>query len=132
MHFTGKRFVISLVILIGLAGLLIYITGAVDFIPRERVSAKSPDGKLRVVVYQQRLSLRPFFPRMRAVVRVYDSEERLVLEKTIFHDDDWDDTLGDAYRTIGFVDDEIHIGPEVYRRESNYIIRRSDLWNLPN
>jgi hypothetical protein len=109
------------------AGLFIYVTGLLDYIPRLRASAKSPDGELSVMVYQKRLMPRPFFPRMGAIAKVYDRKGNLVYEKIIFHDDDWDDTLGGAFKNISFDGDEIRIGPGFYDSSQVYVIRRSDL-----
>jgi len=98
-----------------------------DFIPRLRASAKSPDGALTVKVYQVRLMPRPFFPRMGAVAKVYDRNEEIVYENIIFHDSDWDDTLGSAFNKISFEGDEIHIGPGFYDSSQVYVIKKSDL-----
>lgn len=83
-------------------GLLIYVTGLIDYIPQLRVSAQSPDGELIVSVYQQRLFPRPFFPRMGAFARVTDRNGNLLYEEVIYHDDDWDDTVGSAFNKIAF------------------------------
>ena len=107
-------------------GVLIYITGLVDYIPRLRVSAKSPDGQLIVRVYQQRLSPRPFFPQMGAVAKIYDKNEHLLYEKIIYHDDDWDDTVGLAYKEVSFNGEEILIEPRAYEPSNAYVIRKSD------
>jgi hypothetical protein len=82
---------------------------------------------MTVTVYQQRLMPRPFFPRMGAIVKVYDRRGKTIYENTIFHDDDWDDTLGDAFNKIDFEGDEIRITPGSYDRNKAYVIRRSDL-----
>jgi hypothetical protein len=110
----------------GIAG-LVFLTGALDFIPRLRATAESPDGKYTVSVYQKRLVPRPFFPRMGAIARVYDRDQDLVYERTIFSDDDWDDTLGGAYTSIAFVDNEIQIGPGYFDRNKPVAIRLSEL-----
>lgn len=118
--------------LVACAGLFVYLTGSLDYIPRLHASATSPDGTLRVMVYRKRLAMRPIFPRMGAVARIYDQDGRLVYDKTIYSDDDWDDTVGEAYKEISFTDDEIRIGPGAYDPGSAYIIRKSELWTLPN
>ena len=111
---------------------MVYVTGALDYIPRLHASAKSPDGALTVMVYRKRLSPGPFFARLGAIAEVYDGDGKLVYKDTIYKDDDWDDTLGDAYKQISFTDDEIRIGPKAYRPDSSVVIRKSELWNLPN
>lgn len=118
--------VIPAIILVVCAG-LIHFTGLLDFIPSLRVSAKSPDGELTVMVYQQRLSPRPFFPRMGAIAKVYDRNENLVYENIIYHDDDWDDTVGTAFNQIDFQEGEIHIRPGAYDKNKAYIIKKADL-----
>ena len=121
------RIVIAVVTVLGIVCLTQLITGVFDYIPRLRAHAISPDGTLTVNVYQQRLTPRPFFPRMGAVANIYDAKGNLVYEN-IFHDDnDWDDTLADAFNRISFEGDEIVIGPGFYDPRLVYVIRRSDL-----
>ena len=108
-------------------GLFVYVTGLHDYIPRLRASAKSPDGMLTVAVYQKRLMPRPFFPRMGATAKIYDRNGNLIYERIIFNDDDWDDTVGNAFKEISFVDDEIRIGPGFYAPEQIYVIKKSEL-----
>ncbi len=114
-------------VLAGFIGLIIYTLGLLDYIPRLRASAISPDGRLTVKVYKKRLSSRPFFPRMGASAEVYDSRGNLVYDNLIYHDDDWDDTVGQAFNQISFEGDEIHIGPGVYDPKKGWVIKRSDL-----
>ena len=127
-----KYWLIISLILVCVVGFFVYITGALDYIPRLRASAQSPDGALTVRVYQKRLALRPFFPRMGAIAKVFDQNEKLVYEKTIFSDDDWGNTLGDAYTQIVFVGEEIRISPKPYDRAVPFTIKKADLWTLPN
>lgn len=108
-------------------GSLVYVTGAIDYVPRLRVMAQSPNGEFTVKVYQQRLSPRPFFPRMGAIAKVYDKNDNLIFEKTIQADDDWDDTLGDCLTQILFVEEEIRIGPGCYVRDKFVIIKLNEL-----
>jgi hypothetical protein len=109
------------------AGLVVYVTGVIDYIPRLRASAVSPDGSITVKVYQKRLQSGPLFARMGAVAKVYDRGGHVVYENVIFHDDDWDNTVGQAFNEIAFVGDEIRIGPGFYARSQIYVIRTSDL-----
>lgn len=107
--------------------LLIYITGLIDYIPQLRASAQSPDGKLIVSVYQQRLFPRPFSERMGAFARITDRNGNLLYEEVIYHDDDWDDTVGNAFNKITFEANEIHISPGAYDSSKIFIINKSDL-----
>jgi hypothetical protein len=122
-----RRFLILLILLVGCIGLFHYATGVFDYIPRLRAAAKSPDGTFTVQVFQKRLMPRPFFPRMGALAKVYDSSGNIVYQNMIFHNDDWDDTLGNAFTRISFEGDEIHIGPGFYDSSQVYIIRKPDL-----
>lgn len=122
----------TLIILFCLTGLFVYITGALDYIPRLHASAQSPDGKLSVFVYRKRLALGPLFPRMGTIAKVYDLNGKLLYEHTIYRDDDWDDTVGVSYSDILFVGDEIRIGPNPYRPDSPHIIKSADLWKVSN
>lgn len=106
---------------------LVYVTGAIDYVPRLRVTAQSPSGEFTVKVYQQRLSPRPFFPRMGAIAKVYDRNDNLIFEKTIQADVDWDDTLGDCLTQILFIEEEIQIGPGCYVRDKFVIIKLNEL-----
>lgn len=114
-------------VVFGAIGLAVYLRGAIDFIPRLRASANSPDGRWTVRVYQQRLVAGPLFPRMGAVARVYDRNEGLVFENIIFDDDDWDDELGGSFNTILFEGEEIRIGPGVYDPKQFFVIKTDDL-----
>jgi hypothetical protein len=118
--------IVALALVCGV-GLIVYVTGLLDYIPRLRASAQSPDGELTVRVYQQRLAPGPVFARMGAVAKIYDRGGNLVYEDIIFHDDDWDDTVGDAYKRITFEGNEILIGPGFYDSRRAYIIRKADL-----
>ena len=108
-------------------GLLTYITGMIDYIPQLRASAKSPDGELTVSVYRHRLFPRPFFPRMGAFARIINRNGDLLYEKVIYHDDDWDDTVGNAFNKIDFEANEIRISPGAYDPNKPFIINESDL-----
>jgi hypothetical protein len=108
-------------------GLLIYITGAVDYIPKVRASAMSPDGHLVVTVYERRITPRPIFPSMGAYVRVTDRNGKRLFQDWVYEDDDWDDTVGYSYNEIKFDGDEIRIGPDPYNPNKVFTIRRSDL-----
>jgi hypothetical protein len=79
------------------------------------------------MIYQKRLEPRTLFPRTGAIARVYDGRGNLLHENIIFHDDDWDDTVGDAFKRISFEGDEIRIGPGFYDVSQGYVIRKSDL-----
>ncbi len=107
--------------------LLIKYMGLMDFIPQLRASAESPDGNFKVYVYQKRLFPRPIFPRMGATAKVYDKDGNLIFNEIIYHDDDWDDTVGEAYNKISFQGDEIHISPGVYAPKKSYVIKNSTL-----
>ena len=124
---SKKWFIVLSVALICGVGLLVYVTGFLDYIPRLRASAKSPDGSLTVRIYQQRIIPRPFFARMGATAKIYNNQGNLIFEKEIYHDDDWDDTVGTAYNKIEFVGEEIRIGPGPYDPNKPYVIRKSDL-----
>lgn len=121
------KIIFFLFVLAGFTGLIIYAMGLLDYIPQLRASAVSPDGALTVKVYERRLSPRPLFARMGASAKVYDNRGNLVYDNLIYHDDDWDDTVGQAFNQISFEGDEIHIGPGVYDRNKDWIIKRSDL-----
>lgn len=129
MNWKFKNFTFLKVslILICCLSLLIYVTGMIDYIPQLRASAQSPDGKLIVSIYQQRLFPRPFFPRMGAFARVTDRNGNLLYEKVIYHDDDWDDTVGNAFNKITFEANEIRISPGVYEPNKPFVINESDL-----
>lgn len=129
MSWKTKNFTLLKVALIFLCclGLLVYITGMIDYIPQLRVSAQSPDGELIVSVYQQRLFPRPFFPRMGAFARITDRNGNLLYEEVIYHDDDWDDSVGSAFNKIAFEVNKIHISPGVYDPNKIFVIDRSDL-----
>lgn len=118
---------IFLLIIVIFIGFVIRLTGLLDFIPTLRVSAQSTDKQFTVMVYQQRLFPRPFFPRMGAIAKVYDKQGNLIFNEVIYNDDDWDDTVGEAYKQISFEADEIHIGPGAYIPTRNYIIKISSL-----
>jgi len=83
-----RQLIIIALTLICCVGLIVYMTGLLDYIPRLRASATSPDGELTVMVYRKRLMPRPVFPRMGAIAKVYDRSGNLVYENIIFHDDD--------------------------------------------
>jgi hypothetical protein len=127
-----KYWLIGVCFGLAVISLFVYITGALDLIPRLHASANSPDGDLSIQVYRKRLALGPLFPRMGAIAKIYDKNGRLVYEETIYRDDDWDDTVGHSYSQISFMGDEIHIGPNPYRKDSPYILKKSELWNSPN
>lgn len=120
-------FVFASLVLACFLGVLVYVTGLVDFIPQLRASAKSPDGELTVSVYQKRITPRPLFARMGAYVEVVDQKGALVFEKEIYHDDDFDDTVGGAFKEISFEGDEIRIGPGAYDQNKLFTIMRSEL-----
>ncbi|MBI3650007.1 MAG: hypothetical protein HY231_03035 [Acidobacteria bacterium] len=121
---TGKtRLVIFYFCLIGAVVSLVVVTGLLDYIPRLRASAISPNGDLTVMVFQKRLSPRPFFPRMGAIAKIYDRNGKLLYAKTIFYDSDFDDTLGDAFNTITFEKKEIHISPGFYDSDQPCVIQ---------
>jgi hypothetical protein len=123
---SKKRLVIIFVIILGY-GTTFYLMGILDFIPKIRVSAKSPTGEYSVYVYEQRLFPRPIFPRMGAYVKIFDAQGDLVFYKMIYHDDDFDDTVGFSYQEIQFGADEIRISPVAYRPNESYIIKFSTL-----
>lgn len=127
MRYKKRLFLIVALTLAFGVGLIVYATGLLDYIPRLRASAQSPDGELTVQVYQQRLAPGPVFARMGAVAKVYDRGGTLVYEEVIFHDDDWDDTVGSAYKRITFEGDEILIGPGFYDSRRAFVIRKADL-----
>ena len=128
MSKVQRRAILALILLVVIgAGILIYGTGALDYLPRLRASAKSPDGEFTVLVYQKRLEPRPFFPRMGAIAKIYDKQGRLVYENIVFRDSDWDDTVGDAFKEVSFEPNEIRIGPGFYDRSQVYVIKKSDL-----
>ena len=119
-----RKILIIFIVSISCIGTMIYITGAIDFIPKLRVLAQSPDGEFTVKVYQKRLSPRPFFARMGAVAKVYDKRGNLVYENLIFSDDDWDDSVGNSFNQISFDNGEIQISPGAW--EKTYVIKKSD------
>ncbi|MEQ1643317.1 MAG: hypothetical protein ABL959_07755 [Pyrinomonadaceae bacterium] len=129
MNWKVKKFTLlaASLLLACLLGLLIYLTGLIDYIPQLRASAQSPDGELSVSVYQKRMTPRPFFARMGAYVQIIDQKGALVYKKEIYHDDDFDDTVGVAFKDIVFEGDEIRIGPGVYIPNKYFIIKRSEL-----
>ena len=114
-------------ILIGVIYCLVLVTGSMGFIPRLRASSQSPDGAWTVNVYEKRLWPRPFFPRMGAVAKVFDKDQKLVFEKVIYHDDDFDDTVGTSFNTVSFVGDEALIGPDPYIQGKNFVINLAEL-----
>ncbi len=107
--------------------LIVYVTGALDYIPKVRATATSPDGELVVTIYERRIMPRPIFPRMGAYVRVEDREGKRLFQEWVYQDDDWDDTVGYSYNKINFDGDEIHIGPDPYNPRKKFVIRRSEL-----
>ncbi len=117
------------VVIFCFTGFVVYYMGLHDFIPVLRTSAQSPNGEITVEVYQQRLFPRPFFPRMGAIAKVYNKQGNLVFDEVIYTDNDFDDTVGEAYKHISFVEDEIQISPGPYIRDRPFIIKISNLKN---
>lgn len=118
---------IFLIVIGCFTALVVYYMGLHDFIPVLRTSAQSPNGEITVEVYQQRLFPRPFFPRMGAITKVYNKQRNLVFDEVIYSDNDFDDTVGEAYKHISFVGDEIQISPGPYIRERSFVIKISNL-----
>lgn len=64
---------------------------------------------------------------MGAVAKVFDKDQKLVFEKVIYHDDDFDDTVGTSFNTVSFVGDEALIGPDPYIQGKNFVINLAEL-----
>ena len=82
--------------------------GPLNYHPELVTTAQSPDGRLLVKVFKQRIPGHSRFVGGEIRVYVYDDQDRLTYEKMIGQDGAWDE-LDNAYEHIQFERDVIRI-----------------------